>query len=291
MSNRSATISLALIAVLVLLGLSSVFRVFETQQALVVQFGNPKRAIQDPGLHFKLPWESVIYLDERVLHLDLEAQELITSDQKRVIVDAYARFRIVDPLKLYQTVRDERVAANRLETLINSSIRRVIGGQPFTSILSTERIGLREQVRDTVNLEGADLGLDVIDVRIKRTDLPEENSEAIFRRMKTEREREAKEARAQGAEQAQRIRSTADRERTVIIAEADRDSEILRGQGDAQAVKLFADAFGADPEFFAFYRSMQAYAKALGKDNTSMVLSPDSKFFRYFDKDGASGKK
>lgn len=284
MTNRNGIFAAAFAVALILLTLSSVFRVFETQQALVVQFGNPKRALMEPGLQFKWPWESVIFLDKRILLLDLPVQEIITSDQKRVLVDAYARFKIVDPLKVYQTVRDERVAANRLETIVNSNLRRVIGSQPFSSILSPERIALRERARSAANAESADLGIVVVDVRVKRTDLPEENSEAIFNRMKTERQREAKEARAQGAEQAQRIRSAADRERTVILAEAQRDSEIIRGQGDSKAIKLFANAFSRDPEFFAFYRSMQAYSKALKKDDTSMVLSPDSEFLQYFDR-------
>lgn len=283
MTNRNGVFAAVFAVALILLGLSSVFRVFETQQALVVQFGNPKRALMEPGLQFKWPWESVIFLDKRILLLDLPVQEIITSDQKRVLVDAYARFKIVDPLKVYQTVRDERVAANRLETIINSNLRRVIGSQPFSSILSADRIALREKARSAANAESADLGIIVVDVRVKRTDLPEENSEAIFNRMKTERQREAKEARAQGAEQAQRIRSAADRERTVILAEAQRDSEIIRGQGDSKAIKLFSSAFSRDPEFFAFYRSMQAYSKALKKDDTSMVLSPDSEFLQYFD--------
>jgi membrane protease subunit HflC len=291
MNNRDALTYLAAAVVLVFVGLSSVFQIFETQQALVVQFGNPERAIKTPGIQFKWPWESVVLLDKRILLLDLPVQEIITSDQKRVLVDAYARFRIVDPLKLYQTVRDERVAANRLETIVNSTIRQVIGGEPFTSLLTPERIALRERVRASVNAEGAALGIDVVDVRIKRANLPDENSEAIFKRMKAERDRLAKAARAEGAEQAQKIKSNADRQRTVILADAQRDAEVIRGQGDAKAIKIFAASFGRDPEFYAFYRSMQAYTKALSKDDTSILLAPGSGFLEYMDENKAMGKK
>jgi membrane protease subunit HflC len=291
MNNRDVIASLIFVAVVAIVGLSSVYQVYETQQALVVQFGNPQREIREPGLHFKWPWEAVTLLDKRVLLLDLPAQEVITSDQKRVLVDAYARFRIVDTLKFYQTVRDERMAANRLDTIVNSTIRQVIGDEPFTSLLTPERIALRERVRAAVNAEGAQMGIDVMDVRIKRANLPEENSEAIFKRMKAERERLAKEGRAQGAEQAQKIKSGADRERTVILAEAQRDAEIIRGEGDSKAIKIFAEAFGRDPEFYAFYRSMQSYTKALSKDDTTMILAPGSGFLEYFDEGKATGKK
>lgn len=282
MGNRSLTYILVGLGVLVFIAFSSMFRIMETQQALVLEFGRPIRTIQDAGLHFKLPWQSVNLLDSRILHLDTPSQEVITSDQKRVIVDAFARFRVDDPLKLRQAVGDEFGAANRLETIVNSTIRRVLGSAPFSAILSEDRYVLLQQIRESVNDAGTSLGINVVDVRIKRADLPETNSEAIFRRMRTEREREAREARAQGAELAQRIRSRADRERTVIIAEAQRDSEIIRGQGDSQAVKIFADAFGQDAEFFAFYRSMQAYTKSLDSKDTTLVLSPNSEFFRFF---------
>jgi membrane protease subunit HflC len=291
MSNRDVIASLIFAGFLAILGLSSVFQVYETQQALVVQFGSPQREIKEPGLHFKWPWEAVTLLEKRVLLLDLPVQEIITSDQKRILVDAYARFRIVDTLKFYQTVRDERMAANRLDTIINSTIRQVVGDEPFTSLLTPERIALRERVRASVNAEGAELGIDVMDVRIKRANLPEENSEAIFKRMKAERERLAKEGRAQGAELAQQIRSGADRERTVILANAQRDAEIIRGEGDSKAIRIFSEAFGRDPEFYAFYRSMQSYTKALSKDDTTMVLSPGSGFLEYFDEGKATGKR
>lgn len=290
MKKPNLTILIA-IAIAVIIGLySMLFRVFETQQAIVLQFGNPIRTVSEAGLNFKLPWQSVTYLDRRVLRVDTPEQEVITSDQKRIIVDAFARFRVADPLKVYQTVRDERGAVNRLETLVNSIMRQVLGSAAFASILSEDRVRLLDLIRTAVNKEAADLGITIIDVRIKRTDLPEANSEAIFKRMRTEREREAREARAQGAELAQRIRSRADRERTVIIAEAQRESEIIRGTGDANAIKTFAEAFNKDPDFYSFYRSMQAYKQAMGNDDTTLILSPKSEFFRYFDNVGGGNR-
>jgi membrane protease subunit HflC len=282
---------LIVVAIAILIGIYSVmFRVFETQQAIVLQFGNPIRTVHEAGLHFKLPWQSVTYLDKRVLRVDTPEQEVITSDQKRIIVDAFARYRIADPLKVYQSVRDERGAANRLETLVNSIMRQVLGSAAFANILSQDRVRLLELIREAVNKEASSLGLSIIDVRIRRADLPEANSEAIFKRMRTEREREAREARAQGAELAQRIRSRADRERTVIIAEAQRESEIIRGDGDAQAIKTFAEAFSKDPDFYSFYRSLQAYRQAMSDEDTTLILSPKSEFFRYFDQVGGGGR-
>ncbi|RIK92517.1 MAG: protease modulator HflC [Proteobacteria bacterium] len=283
MQSQRLTLIIVAAVVILIAAFSSVYRLFETQQAIVVQFGNPIRTVQDAGLHFKLPWESVTYLDRRILPLDTPVQEIITSDQKRVIVDAFARFRVTDPLRVYQTVRDENGAANRLETTVNSVLRRVLGSAAFSAILTEERLRLLEQIRIAVNEEAAELGISVIDVRIRRADLPEANSEAIFKRMRAEREREAREARAQGAELAQRIRSRADRERTILLAEAQRESETTRGEGDALAIKTFAEAFNKDPEFYAFYRSMQAYREALAKEDTTLILSPKSEFFRYFE--------
>jgi len=282
MQSQRLTFIIVAAVIVLIAAFSSVYRLFETQQAIVVQFGNPIRTVQDAGLHFKLPWESVTYLDRRILPLDTPVQEIITSDQKRVIVDAFARFRVTDPLRVYQTVRDENGAANRLETTVNSVLRRVLGSAAFSAILTEERLRLLEQIRVAVNEEAADLGISVIDVRIRRADLPEANSEAIFKRMRAEREREAREARAQGAELGQRIRSRADRERTILLAEAQRESETTRGDGDALAIKTFAEAFNRDPEFYAFYRSMQAYREALAKEDTTLILSPRSEFFRYF---------
>lgn len=292
MNSQRLTFAVIGIVVLVLIAFSAMFQVHETRQAIVLQFGNPIRTVTQPGLHFKLPWQSVITIDQRILNLELPPQELITSDQKRVIVDAFARFEITDPLKVYQTVFDERGAANRLETVVNSVIRSVLGSAAFSTMLSEERGRLMQNIRNSVNEEARQFGINIVDVRIKRADLPEANSEAIFKRMRTEREREAREARAQGAELAQRIRSRADRERTVLIAEAQREAEIIRGEGDAQSVRIFAEAIGRDADFYNFYRSMQAYREALKPDDTTMILSPDSEFFRFFDSlQGMTGRK
>ncbi len=272
----------ALVAVLVILS-GSWFVVDQRQQALVVRLGEPKRPIDKPGIYFKVPLvDEVLYLDKRILPLDGPTEEIIASDQKRVQVDSFARFRIVDPLRFFQAVGNESVARLRLQPLLNSALRQVLGNVDFQTALSGERARLMNDIRDILNREAKPLGIEVVDVRIRRTDLPEANSQAVYRRMQTEREREARENRAQGAEIASRIRADAERQRTIILAEAQRTSEILRGEGDGQRVKIFGDAAGQDPEFYAFYRSLQAYTKALKDGSTSMVLSPDSEFFRYF---------
>ena len=291
--NRRILVILAVVAAaLGVLASSALFTVHQTEQALVLQFGNPKRVIQEPGLKFKIPFvQNVITLDKRILSFDAPAEEVIASDQKRLVVDSFLRFRITDPLKFYQSVGNETVARSRLASILNSGVRKVLGQETFSTVLSGERVELMRQIQETVNREAGEFGITVVDVRIKRADLPEANSQAIFRRMQTEREREAKEFRAQGAEVSQRIRSRADREKTVLLAEAERESEILRGQGDAKVVKIFADAFGRDIEFFSFYRSMLAYREALGADQTTMVLSPDSEFFRYFRDMAGDGRR
>ena len=262
----------------------SMFIVKEVNQAIVLQFGDPKRIIVNPGLNFKIPFiQNVVYLDKRILNLDAPSEEVIASDQKRLIVDAFARFKIVDPLKFYISVGDERVARSRLATVINSRIRNVLGQEELQTLLSVDRIKQMELIKEGVNAEAQNFGINIVDVRIKRADLPQANSEAIFKRMQTEREREAKEFRARGAEMAVTITSTADKEVTVLIADAEKKSEIMKGEGDGERNKIFADAFGQDPEFFAFYRAMQAYETALiGGGDTSLILSPDSEFFKFF---------
>ena len=282
--SRGLTIGLGVIAAAALfLVWNSVFTVPQWKQALVLQFGKPVQVITDPGLHFKLPIvQDVALFDRRVLEFDAPKEEIIASDQKRLVVDAFTRYRIVNPLKFFQTVNNEAVVRTRLAAIINASIRQALGNVPLQDIISGERAALMSQIRDIVNGEADDFGIDVIDVRIKRADLPEENSEAVFRRMQTEREREAKELRAEGAEEAQKVRAIADRKRVILIAEAKKTAQITRGQGDSEAVRIFADAFGKDVEFFAFYRSMEAYREALGSEDTTMVLSPDSEFFTYF---------
>ncbi len=261
----------------------SVFIVKEVNQAIVLQFGDPKRIIMKPGINFKLPFiQNVVFLDKRILNLDTPPEEVIASDQKRLIVDAFARFQIIDPLKFYISVGNERVARSRLSTIINSRIRSVLGTQRLQTLLSADRTNQMSLIQDGVNNEAENFGIKIVDVRIKRADLPQANSDAIYKRMQTEREREAKEFRAKGAEMAAEITANADKEVTVILANAEKSSQILKGEGDGKRNKIFADAFGQDPEFFAFYRAMQAYEKALIGGETSLILSPDSEFFKFF---------
>ena len=276
-------IILPIIAVIAATAFFSIFIVKEVDQAIVLQFGDPKRIIVKPGLNFKIPFiQNVVFLDKRILNLDTPPEEVIASDQKRLIVDAFARFQIIDPLKFYISVGNERVARSRLSTIINSRIRSVLGTQRLQTLLSADRTNQMALIQDGVNNEAEKFGIKIVDVRIKRADLPPANSEAIYRRMQTERNREAKEFRAKGAEMAITITSTADKEVTVILAEAEKQSQIMKGEGDGQRNKIFADAFGKDPEFFAFYRAMQAYEKALIGGETSLILSPDSEFFKFF---------
>ena len=276
-------IILPIIGVIALTAFFSIFIVKEINQAIVLQFGDPKRILLKPGLNFKLPFiQNVVFLDKRILNLDAPPIEVIASDQKRLIVDAFARFQIVDPLKFYISVGNERVARSRLSTIINSRIRSVLGTQRLQTLLSEDRNKQMALIQDGVNNEAENFGIKIVDVRIKRADLPQANSDAIYRRMQTEREREAKEFRAKGAEMAVTITSTADKEVTVILAEAEKKSEIMKGEGDGQRNKIFADAFGKDADFFAFYRAMQAYEKALIGGETSLIMSPDSEFFKFF---------
>ena len=251
----------------------------------MLQFGEPKRTLQEPGLNWKIPFiQNVIFYENRVLSMvSSDSEEVILADQKRLEVDTYARFKIVDPLLFYQTVRSVRGAQQRLDAIVDSSVRRVLGGATLLDILSDARSELTDSIREEVNASGKSLGLEIIDVRVRRADYPDATSQNIFNRMKSEREREAKEFRATGEEEAQKIRADAEKQRTVMLAEARRQSEILRGEGDALSIKIYADAFGQDEEFFAFYRSMQAYRKSFNQDGTSLVISPDSEFFRFFD--------
>ena len=286
-------VSLIAGAVLIVASLSAFFTVNQTQQALVLQFGEPKRTIQEPGLAFKLPFiQDVIYYEKRVLSLiPQDAEEVILSDQKRLQVDAYARYQIEDPLLFYQTVRNELGARGRLEAIIDSSVRRALGRETLASILTGQRNDITRSIGEEVNASVSSLGIRIIDVRLRRADYPTATSQNIFNRMKSEREREAKEFRATGEEEAQKIRADAEKTRTVIISEAQREAQQTRGEGDGEAIKIYADSFGQDAEFFAFYRSMEAYRKSIGNSDTSMVLSPDSSFFRFFkDKSGDAPK-
>ena len=280
------------IVVLAVFAYQAVFVVQEINQAIVLLFGDPKKIITNPGLNFKIPFiQNVVYLDRRVLNLDNPPEEVIAADQKRLIVDAFARFKIVDPLKFYISVGNERVARSRLVTIINSRIRSVLGTQKLVTLLSTDRAVHMATIQNDVNTEAQNFGITIVDVRIKRADLPQANSEAIFKRMQTEREREAKEFRAQGAEMAAKITSTADKEVTVILANPNKQSEIMKGEGDGKRNRIFAEAFGRDPDFFAFYRAMQSYERALIGGDTSLILSPDSDFFKFFGRTGLNKKQ
>ncbi len=280
------------VVVLGVVAFQSIFIVQEINQAIVLQFGDPKKIIKKSGLNFKLPFiQNVAYLDKRVLNLDNPPEEVIAADQKRLIVDAFARFKIIDPLKFYISVGNERVARQRLATIINSRIRGVLGKQELATLLSKDRAKQMSIIQNDVNTEAKNFGIEIVDVRIKRADLPQANSEAIYARMQTERQREAKEFRAQGAEIATRIKSTADKEVTVILANAKKKSEIMKGEGDGERNGIFAKAFGKDPQFFSFYRAMQSYEKALIGGDTSLILSPDSDFFKFFGKSGITKKQ
>ncbi len=264
---------------------SSLYTVQQTQQALVRQFGRISAVVTEPGLHVKVPFlQSVMLIDKRILELDSPVLEVIAADKKRLVVDAFARFRIVDPVEFYQSNNQgsEEAARDNLLKSLRSALRDVVGRAPFSDILSQKRADMMIRIRDIMDAEAKSLGMDVVDVRIRRADLPQANSQAVFQRMQTERQQEAAGIRATGEERSREIRASADKNVTILIAEARRDSEIMRGLGDGCRNNIYAQAYGADPDFFAFYRSMQAYRAALGSGNTTMVLSPDSDFFRYF---------
>lgn len=273
----------ALALAAMILGYSGIFTVYQTQQALVVRLGQPVQTVTEPGLNFKVPFiDSVIFIDKRILDLEVPAQEVIASDQKRLVINGFARYHILDPLKFYQAVGSIEEANSRLSTFLISALRRVLGEASFIQVVRDERAQLTARMREQLDREAAAFGISVVDVRIRSANLPEQNSQAIYQRMQTERQREAAEFRAQGSQRSQEIRSKADRDVTVLVAEATSKSEQLRGEGDAQRNRIFADAFGRDPDFFAFYRSMQAYEAGMRNSDTRMVLRPDSEFFRYF---------
>jgi membrane protease subunit HflC len=272
-----------LIIVALIIAYSTLFTVYQTRQALVVRLGQPVRVITEPGLNYKVPLiDSVISIDKRILDLENPAQEVIASDQKRLVVDAFARYRIMEPLRFYQSVGNVEGANSRLSTLLNSALRRVLGEATLTQVVRDQREQLMNRVREQLDNEAQAFGIDIVDVRIRRADLPEQNSQAVYQRMITERQREAQEFRSQGTQRAQEIRARADREATVLIAEAQSKGEQIRGEGDGERNRIFADAFGRDPEFFSFYRSMQAYEAGLKPNDTRLLLKPDTEFFRYF---------
>ncbi len=282
MRTTFIAIGVGIVLVLVLL-YSSIFIVNPTQQALVLQFGEVRNAIREPGPKLKVPFiQDVLFLDKRILDLNVPAQEIIAADQKRLVVDAFARYRIENPVLFYQSVNNVAEGASRLSTFVQSSLRAVLADATFQSIVRDDRPALMNRIRDNAQSAAANIGIEVVDVKIRRADLPEANSLAIYRRMQTERQQEAEQIRAEGEEAARRIRAQADRQATVIMAQANQLAEQLRGEGDAKRNAIFADAFGRDPQFFRFYRSMQAYERGLQDTGTRMVISPDSDFFRYF---------
>jgi modulator of FtsH protease HflC len=288
-SPATGVVALILLFLVAIVGYSSLFAVQQTEQALVVRFGKPVNVATEPGLYVKAPFiDTVIPVDKRILDLENPSQEVIASDQKRLVVDAFARYRIKDALKFYQSVGTVQAANLQLTTLLNAALRRVLGEVTFIQVVRDEREALMGRIRDQLDHEADGYGIQVVDVRIRRADLPEQNSQAVYQRMQTERQREAAEFRAQGGQKAQEIRSNADREATVIVAEANSKGEQTRGEGDGERNRLFADAYSKDPDFFAFYRSMTAYETGLKSSDTRFLLKPDSDFFRYFG--SSSGK-
>ena len=281
--KKRSIILFSFLVVLTVLAYNSLFFVEQRVQSLILQFGEPIRVIQEPGLNFKIPLaQNVVKFDKRILLFDNSAEEIIAADKKRLIVDAFVRYKIVDPLKFYQTVRFEAALNNRLGSVVNNSLRAVLGRVPLEAVISDRRELLMKEVSDLVAERATQFGISIEEVRIKKADLPSENSEAIYRRMQTERQQEAAQIRAVGEEKARFIRAESEKQKTVLLAEAQRDSDILRGEGDAEKNKILGKAFNQDPDFFAFYRAMQAYSKALTEGDTTMVLSPKSDFFEFF---------
>jgi len=281
-SPVTGIVALLALLLVMIVAYMSLFTVQQTEQTIVLQFGKPVDVVTDPGLHFKAPWNSVINIDKRILDLENPSQEVIASDQKRLVVDAFARYLIKDALRFYQSVGSIQAANLQLTSLLNAALRRVLGEVNFITVVRDEREKLMGRIREQLDHEADGYGIEVVDVRIRRADLPEQNSQAVYQRMQTERQREAAEFRAQGGQKAQEIRSKADREATVIIAEANSTAEQTRGVGDAERNRLFAEAYGKDADFFAFYRSMSAYETGLKSTDTRFLLRPDSNFFRYF---------
>lgn len=287
---------LAILGVLVLgLGIvasSALFTVEQTEQAIVMQFGNPQRVVREPGLHVKLPFiQEVVYYDSRVLSLDPQPEQVILSDQKRINVDAFARYRITNPLRFFQVLRTETQFRDQVGRILNSSVRNALARHELGDLLSGKRDDIMAQIEEKLASETTDFGIAIVDVRIGRTDLPPEISNDVYNRMRSDRIKEANQLRAEGVEENLKITSRADRDKTVLLAEARRTSQILRGEGDGERNRILGEAYGQDPEFFGFYRSMQAYRESLARGDTNMVLSPDSDFFRYFSKQAGTGNK
>lgn len=276
-------ILLSIAVVAAVLAYSAAYVVYQPEQAIVLQFGEPVRWVKDAGLKFKIPLiQNVVFYDTRLLNLDPPAQEVVLNDKKRLDVDSFTRYQIVDPLKFYKTVKTETQARSKLEEIVNSSLRKVLGRVTLTELLSQQRTQIMADISKTVKQDAEAIGVSVADVRIRRADLPMEVMQAINERMKTERQRDAKEFRAKGQQKAQNIRATADKEAAIIVAEAEKQSQILRGEGDKESVAIWNKTVGQDVEFYEFYRSLEAYRKSLGDSETTLVLSPDSQFFKYF---------
>jgi modulator of FtsH protease HflC len=289
MIGRLGGIVLAILVVVALIAVFTMtFIVHQTELALVKQFGAVVRFIDVPGLHTKLPWQDVVIYPKLLLDFEPPAEEVIAADQKRLVVDAYARYRITDPLRFYQSVGTEDLVRARLGSIMTGSLRRVIGNVELQAVVSNKRAAIMRQIRDEVNDQAKNFGIDVVDVRIRHADLPEGNSQAIYERMKSERQREATQFRAEGKRRGDQIRAEADRRVTEILADARRQAQIARGDGDAVAIATYADAYQKDQQFYAFYRSLQAYRDSLTGDGTTLVLSPESDFFRYLE-NGPSG--
>ncbi len=283
MSDTKKLVLLIAGATALFMALSSVFIVQETQQVLVLRLGKPQEGIKSPGLHFKLPIvDNLKVYEKRILNVDPPAEEVLLSDQKRLVVDTFARYRITDMLMFFQTLGTESAAEQRLYTIINSAVRSHLGRVPLSSVISDKRNPLMKAILKDVNTQSKRMGIEVDDVRIVRADLPDQVTQSTFARMRSEREREAREARAEGAQVATEIRSVAEKERSVLLAEAQKEAQILRGQGDNEAITIYSKAFGQDPEFYSFYRSLEAYRNALSDPETTMVLTPDNQFFKFF---------
>lgn len=290
MNDKSKVFLIVLAAIVLLIASNTFYVVSQTEQAIVLQFGEPVREVKDPGLKMKTPFiQNVILYDKRLLNLDPPAQEVVLNDKKRLDVDSFTRYQIVDPLKFYQTVRTEEQARSKLEEIVNSSLRKILGRITLQELLSQQRNQIMKDISSAVKVDAAQIGVSVADVRIRRADLPIEVLQAINARMKSEREREAKEFRGQGQQISQQIRAQAEKERTIIIADAEKKAQIIRGNGDKEAIEIWNKAAGVDPKFYAYYRSLEAYRKSMSNGDTSMVLAPNSEFFEYFGKTMKSG--
>lgn len=284
MNDKTKVFFFAVAAVLLFVAANSFYIVSQAEQAIVLQFGEPVREVKEPGLKLKIPFiQNVIVYDKRLLNLDPPAQEVVLNDKKRLDVDSFTRYQIVDPLKFYKTVRTEEQARSKLEEIVNSSLRKILGRITLQELLSQKRNQIMRNISSAVKIDAEQIGVSVADVRIRRADLPIEVLQAINARMKSEREREAKEFRGQGQQLSQQIKAMAEKEKTILIAEAEKKAQIIRGNGDKESTEIWNNAANTDPEFYAYYRSLEAYRKAMGNGDTSMVLSPNSEFFEFFE--------